>query len=108
MTPCDSLVAENFDGAARIPFGFAASGLEVYTPFRPSCVYLDNVLTTLAQTSADPNLHLPLSDGMVFFPSAGDGQLQLVSDDIFARRYRRVFGYVGEIQLHTAGAGTVT
>ena len=106
ITPCDSLVAENFDGSLREAFGFTASGQPVYTPFRPSCIYLANALTTIAANSADPNLQLPLSDGMQLL--RGDGQLQLHLDDIFARRYRRVFGYIGEIQLHTAGAGTVT
>ena len=108
MNPCDSLVAENEDGSLREAFGFSASGQPVYTPFRPSCVYLANVLTSLAASSADPNLQLPLSDGMQLLPSAGNGQLQLHLDDIFARRHRRVYGYVGEIQLHTTGAGTVT
>lgn len=106
INPCDSLVSINFDGSERQSFGISAAGGPVYTPFRPICIYLANALTTLAANAADPNLHLPLSDGMQLSP--GNGQLQLVLGDIFARRYRRVFGYIGEIQLSTAGSGAVT
>ena len=108
IRPCDSLVSTNFDGSERTAFGHSHTGHAFYTPFRPSCIYLANALTTLAANSADPNEHLPLSDGMRLSVSAGNRQMQLVLDDIFARRYRRVFGYIGEIQLHTAGAGAVT
>lgn len=80
-------------------------GSRFLPPFRPSCVYLANALSTIDADSADPNVLLPLSDGMQLLP--GNGQLQLHLGDIFARRYRRVFGYVGEIQLHTSGAGNV-
>ena len=50
---------------------------------------------------------LPLPRGMTIAKCADNGQLQLVLADAYARRLRRVFGYVGEVKL-SSGEGTVT
>ena len=69
---------------------------------------LANGLNSTDQDSADPNVHIPLPPGMSFLRPSGNHQLQISLDDTIARRHRRVFGYVGEIQLSLTGKGAIS
>ena len=106
INPVDAVTAV-LDGVTRPCLGLSGTGWHVYSSFRPTPLFLANVLNTLATHSADLNVHLPLPRGISLSPSPGHGQLQLVLDDIYVRRARRVIGYVGEIQLFKEGCGTV-
>ena len=100
INPVDSFVDEG-----RPPLGFTSVGARVYAPFRPSALFLANVMDQLETSQDGPNVHLPLPEGMRLVRSAHNAQLQLLLDDVFSHRNRRLFGYVGEISLSTAGRG---
>ena len=105
INPADSFLAVDSDGAMRPQIGHTAAGAAVFAPFRPTPLSLANTLNQVAAAGADAMRHIPLPTGMMF-THAANTQLQLVLTEPYARRHKRVFGYVGEIQLSGAGFGT--
>ena len=83
----------------QVPLGRAADGRSVYTPFRPSVVQLAHLVTPFldeVNTEADT---LPLPRGITLSLCAHNGQLQISLSATYARRFRRVYGYIAEIKL---------
>lgn len=104
LSPSDSFLAVDADGVIRPPIGTSAFGSTVFAPFRPSPMFLANTMHSLDLGTADPNRHIRLPHGMSF-TRAANAQLQLALSNAFARRLRRVLGYVAEIQLSSTGRG---
>ena len=74
-------------------FRFKPSGL---SPYRPSVLSQASYFTALADSpEIQPEVIIPVLDGRTFATNADTKQLQLVVDPMYARRFRRVFGYVG-------------
>ena len=76
--------------------GFASDGCKAYAPIRHSPLFIADVITQLQADRCDPDIDVPLSEGVDFVRSKTN-QLQLLLDDALSRRHRRLFGYVGEI-----------
>ena len=105
INPADSFLAVDSDGAMRPQIGHTAAGAAVFAPFRPTPLSLANTLNQVAAAGADPMRHAPLPPGMMF-THAANTQLQLALTEPYARRHKRVFGFVGEIQLSPTAFGT--
>ena len=85
--------------AGQVAFGKAADGRAVYTPFRPSVVQLAHLVTPFldeVNTVADT---LPLPRGVTLAKCAFNKKLQISLSEVYARRFRMVFGYIAEIKL---------
>ena len=89
------------------PIGLTALGAAVYEPFQPSVASLAVSLTPFLQTQVGMDTVFPLPAGLAMRRSPGDRQNQLVVAAFFARKLRRMYGYVAEIVL-TEGDGTET
>lgn len=88
--------------------GRAAANRCVYDPYRPSALSMDNELTHLRDGGNPVGLHLAGPAGMSFGANPSTNQLQVRLPSPYARRFRRVFGYVGEIQNPPEAMGTVS
>ena len=62
-------------------------------------------MNQLEASQADPNLNVPLPDGMRLASAPRNSPLQFLLGDVQSRRNRRLFGYVGEIKPSAAGRG---
>ena len=56
-------------------------------------------LSEASSDSLDMHYDIPLPDGMMLCPLTGKRQFQLELNEAFALRHRRVWGYIGEINL---------
>ena len=90
------------------PIGILPNGTPVWRSFQPSIPSVALLLTPYLPLGVDPTEALPLPSGISLQRSpAGGRQLQLVLAPNFAVKWRRAFGYVGDLQL-TDGEGTDT
>ena len=89
------------------PVGFSAFIQPVYSPYRPTARQLANEIPRLLKSVVNVASSIPSTDGFEF-RGAANSQLQLTISGKYARRRRRVFGYVGDIQLAKEARGTVT
>ena len=86
-------------------FRFKPSGL---SPYRPSVLSQASYFTALADSpEIQPEVIIPVPDGMSYATNADTKQLQLTVGSMYARRFRRVFGYVWGIQLSAVAKGSV-
>ena len=83
----------------QVPLGKAADGRFVYGSFKPSVVQFSHLLTPFLDGIDSPCDVLPLPRGMTLSKCDFNGQLQITLSDTYARRFRRVYGYVTEIKL---------
>ena len=83
----------------QVPLGKAANGRSVYTPFRPSVAQLAPLVTPFLDEVNKEADTLPLPRGITLSKCAHNGQLQISLSSTYARRFRRVFGYIAEIKL---------
>ena len=93
--------------AAAGPLGFAADGPPVFGPYRPTVRPLADRIPGWLRSGVDLLTVIPVPVGFGFV-RGGNAQLQLTLDGGYARRYRRTFGYVGDIQLSVAARDTAT
>ena len=94
--------------APPAPIGILPCGSPVFASFQPSVPTVALLLTPYLPVTADPSNALPLPTGLALQRAPEGGkQLQLVATPSFATKLRRVFGYVGDLQL-TDGEGTDT
>ena len=92
----DPLSSVDSRGNARPEIGRAALNRPVYAPYLPSVLSQASDFTALADSPGiQPEVIIPVLDGRTFATNADTKQLQLVVDPMYARRFRRVFGYVG-------------
>ena len=89
---------------APVPIGLAANGTPVFASFQPSVASLAISLTPHLKTLTDIGAVLPLPTGLQLVRSPDLKQIQLKIAPFFARKMKRVFGYVAEIVL-SEGAG---
>ena len=87
------------------PFGKCADGRFVYKSFRPAITQLAHLMTPFLDSVATAGDVLPLPKGMTLSLCAANEQLQISLSETFARRFRRVFGFIAEIKLNS-GEGT--
>ena len=93
------------DGVPRQPIGVSAQNAPVYAPYRHTERQLASDLSRMISDGENVGAHIPAPDG-VEFRGASKSQLRLTISGNYARRRRRVFGYVGDIQLETEARGT--
>ena len=99
INPHSCLVSEG-----RTAFGYTSSGAPVYAPFRPTALYLANALNQMEASRPDPNLHMPLPEGLRLSHSASNQQTHLIVEEVYANRHRRIFCYVGRSRFpHLVG-----
>ena len=89
-----------------VPLGMTANGGIVLSSFQPSVASLAIVLGPHLKRNTDISNLFPLPAGLSLKRS-DTLQLQLRLAPFFARKLKRVFGYVAEIKL-TSGEGTRT
>ena len=94
--------------APAAPLGILPSGIPVRVSFQPSVASLAILLTPHLKILSDVSGVLPLPAGLSLVRSPGAAKcIQLRVAPFFARKLKRVFGYVDEILLIN-GAGTTT
>ena len=88
--------------------GFDAGGPPVFGSYRPTVRSLAGRIPAWLRSGVNLLSAIPVPSGFSFGLGANPGkpQLQLTLDGGYARRYRRVFGYVGDIQLSVEARGT--
>ena len=85
--------------AIRLPIGLTSSDIAFFDPYRPTILSLANELEQLGIYEKGANRFIPAPSGFSLATSAGDNQLQLVLSESYTRRFRRVFGYIADIQM---------
>ena len=93
--------------AAPAPIGILPSGTPVSASFQPTVASLSISLTPFLSTAVGLSKALPLPSGLSLMRSPDDKQTQLKLEPFFAKKLRRVFGYVAETTL-SSGEGTDT
>ena len=88
--------------AASPVLGKSADGRNVYSPFCPSVLQLAQLVTPFLDNVATAAHLLPIPKGFVITRCEANQQLQLVLSEAYARRFGRVFGYIGAIKLNAA------
>ena len=88
------------------PFGKSADGRNVFASFCPSVVQFAHLLTPYLDGKATVAHALPIPKGFTLSLCAANEQLQLSLSDAYARRFTRVFGYIGKIKLNFALSST--
>ena len=90
--------------------GFDAAGSPVFGSFRPTVRTLADRIPDWLNSGANLLSVLPAPSGFSFPTgnNSGEKQLHLTLDGAYARRYRRVFVYVGDIQLSVEARGAAT
>ena len=72
-------------------------------------ISLANELTHLRADGATAiGALLPVPGGVTFEDNSATGQLQLRINSAYARRFRRIFGYVGGVQIPPSDTGAVS
>ena len=94
-------------GSSRPSIGRADSQRNVYEPYRPPVLQMADEISHLLADGGPVGLHIPAPAGMDV-PAACNGRLQLRLSSSIARRFWRVFGYLGGIQLAADARGTVS
>ena len=96
-----TMIAACFNDSApqQLPLGRSRDGRDVFASFCPAVAQLALLLTPHLDGVATAGDVLPLPRGMSIVLNANNGQLQRILADVFARRFRRVYGYIGEIKL---------
>ena len=94
-------LSEHFRAQAvgMAPLGRSADGRSVFKSFRPSVTQLSHLLTPFLDSVATAGDVLPLPRGIALALCASNNQLQLSLSPTYARRFRRVYGYIAEIKL---------
>ena len=85
----------------QLPIGKSADGRSVFLPFCPSVLQLSHLVTPFLDQKATAQDLLPIPKGFVLARCAANGQLQIALGEAYARRFGRVFGYIGSIKLDT-------
>ena len=83
----------------QLPFGKAADRRDVFKSFRPTVVQLAHLMTPFldkVDTAADV---LPLPKGISLSLCGENDQLRISLSEVYAKRFRRAYGYIGEIKL---------
>ena len=92
---------------AHQPFGFAADGPPVFAPYRPTIRKMAGQIPAWLRSGIDLSTAIPIPAGLPF--SRGEkNQPHLTLPGSYARRFRRIFGYVGDIQLSCEARGALT
>ena len=108
MARCDPMSPVDSRGETRVSIGLAADNRPVYEPFPPKALSLANELTHLLADGARISQHAPIPDGVDFIADSANSKLQLRIAANLALRFRRLFGYLGEIQLAKESLETVS
>ena len=93
------------NGATRPSSGRPASGRCIYEPYRHSVISTADDPTRLILGGIPTGARLRVPAGMARAKNPATKQLHLRTSSTFARRFRRVFGRVGEIQLAAEARG---
>ena len=94
--------------STRVAYGPTASGGEAYGPFAPTLLRQAELVAGARDAGQDLTAAVPLPLGMKLAVNPYNGQTQLILEaEAFCARFRRVFGYVGEISTK-ASRGTST
>ena len=102
----DPLSQLDAPGNIRAEIGRSASNRPAFAPYRPSVLSEASDLAALADSpEIQPEVITPVPDGMEFASNSATTKLQLQLNPMYARRFRRVFGYVCEIQLSDVTKG---
>ena len=94
-------------GGARQPIGFTADNSPVFPPCRPTVRKLADQIPGWLRPGVDLATVIPVPAGFSFIWGR-NAQTQLVLSGAYARRFRRISGYVGDIQLSVEARGTTT
>ena len=94
-------------GGAHQPIGFSSDNTPVFSPYRPTVRKLADQIPPLIRSGVDLSTIIPAPDGFSFH-GGGNSQLQMTLSGDYARRFRRIFGYAGDIQLAVEARGTAT
>ena len=85
--------------SVAVQLGLRANGAQAVRPYAPSLLQLS---VELAEALADsPDLHddIPIPAGMKLVKPTAHRQFQLELSEAFMSRFRRIYGYVGEIKM---------
>ena len=95
------MLAAFFNAAApkQLPQGTCDDGRYVYASFRPSVAQLAHLLTPHLDGISTVAQAIPFPRGMRLIRNAWNNQLQLVVAEVYARRMRRAYGFIGELKL---------
>ena len=105
----DPLSSVDAYGAVRPEIWRSASNRPFFAAYRPSVLSLASALTHLkGSPEVQIEAFVPVPDGMYFAENCATGQMQLILNPMYARRFRRIFGYVDEIRLPPAAKGNVS
>ena len=92
----------------RVAHGPTASGGEAFGPFAPTLLRQAELVAGARSKGLDLTASIPLPLGMKLSVNPHNGQTQLILEaEAFCARFRRVYGYVGEISTK-ASQGTTT
>ena len=87
--------------------GLSALNRPAYSPYRSSVLSQAAAFTRQAASpEIQPEVIIPVPDGWSFAKNADTNQLHVSVGPLYARRSKRVFGYVGEIALSAAAKGS--
>ena len=87
-------------GKMRPEIGRTAINRPVYAPYRPSVLSEASGPAALADSpEIQPDVIIPVPDGVGFASNSATKQLQLQLNPMYARRFRRVPGYVGRFNF---------
>ena len=90
-----------------MPIGVDLNGKPVLAPFQPTAGSLAILLAPYLRNSLDLSAALPLPKGLKLIRPPDATQIQLRVAPVFARKFRRTFGYVGDIKM-SSGEGSET
>ena len=107
MVRCDPISHTDGRGEIRPPIGLPADELKVPEPYQPSALSLANEFSRLLADGARFSHLIPIPAGMSFITDADNPHLELRLNSTMARRIRRAFGRIGEIQLAKEALGAV-
>ena len=95
-------------GKVRPEIGRPTLNRPVFAPYRTSGLCIASEITHLGESpEVQVELRVPAPEGISFADNSATGQLQLEANPMYARRFRRVFGYVGGIQVPPSATGAV-
>ena len=90
-------------------FGPLSNGAYAIRSWQPSVLQVADRINLAIENKTPINMALPLPDGMPLRDGATNGKIQLVMDTgTFAIRLRKVFGFVGMIELKEHSEGTTS
>ena len=87
--------------------GVLSNGAHAVRSWQPSVLQVADRINMALEEKSPINRALPLPEGMSLRDGATNGQIQLVMDTrTFAIRLRKVFGFIGSIELKEFSEGT--